>query len=275
MFFFRLSLILALFFQLAVLWAQEDIPTSQPATQGKTLTQNDLQIEMMKLELQKCQLENEKLQLEMDRLRLQGGSPSVSAPTPAVPDKGDIDNKKGGIVNLDASAKAEELAKENKDNTRMIIFDTENCEVWIGGTRYPLFELRNVMQDLEWKYKSDLVTTQPNGNRRFKYSYKNISLEKYENENFGIFTIEKPKDDQDFQMSTVEGIGLDAPESDVRNLFQNKYFHFEGEERQDKTYDLKYKHEHGLFGWDDKIDFVLDKKNHLLIEMKYGVLDEH
>ncbi len=261
----------------AVAYAQDDsfLATPTPGAPPK-ITQHYLDIEMMKLELQKCQLDNEKLQLEIDRMKLQKGfgAETVSTPVPT-PAQKDMDNKKDGTINFEASTRAEELSKENSSNPKMIIFDTQNAELWIEGTRYPVYELHHVMKDKNWPMKRDLVTTKSDGTRRFKYSYLNISLEKYENEKFGVFTVEKPTTDQDFQILTVEGVGFDISENEVRNRFQNEYFRYDNEDRGSKIYYLKYKHTHGFLGWDDKLVFGFDIKTHNLAEIKYGVLDEN
>ncbi len=273
----RSFMALAIFFSGSLAFAQDDSSMATPTeVMHRKTTQHDLDMEMMNLELQKCQLDNEKLQLEIDRLRLQKGFGPEAASTPvSQPPKRDEDNKNGSTINLEASTRAEELSKENSANPKIIIFDTQNAELWIEGTRYPVYELFHVMKDKDWPYKRDLVTTKSDGTRRFKYSYQNISLEKYENEKFGVFTIEKPKDDQDFQVLTIEGVGLDVSENEVRNRFQNEYFRYDNEERNDKIYYLRYKHTHGFLGWDDKLVFGFDVKTHNLVEIKYGVLDEN
>jgi len=116
---------------------------------------------------------NEKLQLEIDRLRLQKGfGPTANPTTPPLAAK-----KEDGKINFEASTRAEQMAKEHSDNPKTLIFDTQNAELWIEGVRYPVYELYHVMMDKKWDLKRTHVTTKANGTRRFKYSYRNISLE--------------------------------------------------------------------------------------------------
>jgi hypothetical protein len=269
----RLVLILLAFLLAGGLCAQEKIASPTPVSSPKktSVSEHDLEIQMMKLEMERCRLENEKLKLEIERLRLQKGFGS-----PAEPNKPSGDSKKeDGKINFEASTRAEQMVKEHSDNPKMIIFDTQNKELWIEGVRYPVYELYHVMQDKKWDLKRTHVTTKANGTRRFKYSYRNISLEKYENKKYGVFTIVRGKNDEDFQFSTIEGVGFEVAESEVRNRFQNEYFVYDGEERQKDKHFLKYKHSHGFLGWDEKLVFGFDAKTNQLTEIKYGVLDEN
>lgn len=269
---FRIVLSLTAFFLAQALWAQEDDASSTPVSHKKTVSasEHDLEIQMMKLEMEKCQLQNEKLQLEIDRLRLQKGfGPSANPTTPPT------SKKEEGKINFEASTRAEQMSKEHSDNPKMIIFDTQNSELWIEGVRYPVYELYHVMQDKKWDMKRTQVTTKANGTRRFKYSYRNISLEKYEDKKYGVFAVAKGKNDEDFQFLTIEGVGFDVAEGEVRNRFQNEYFVFDGEERHKDKHFLKYKHSHGFLGWDEKLMFGFDAQTNNLTEIKYGILDEN
>jgi hypothetical protein len=255
------------------LWAQEDITSPTPVSSSKktAVSERDLEIQMMKLEMEKCQLQNEKLQLEIERLRLQKGfGPSANPTQPPAASK-----KEEGKINFEASTRAEQMAKEHSDDPKMIIFDTQNGELWIEGVRYPVFELYHVMLDKKWELKRTLVTTKGDGTRRFRYKYKNISLEKYENKKYGVFVATKGNNEGDFQILTIEGVGFDISDGEVRNRFQNEYFRYDGENRDKKIFYLKYKHTHGFLGWDDKLVYGFDAQTKNLAEIKYGVLDEN
>jgi hypothetical protein len=248
--FHRLVLTLSVFWLVGGLLAQEKNASPTPAPQKKAVvTERDMEIQMMKLEMEKCRLENEKLQLEIERLRLQKG---FGTSAEAVKPSGDS-KKEEGKINFEASTRAEQMSKEHSDNPKMIIFDIQNKEVWIEGVRYSVYGLHYAMQDKKWEMKRKIVTTKASGMRRFKYSYRNISLEKYENKKYGVFTIAKGSNSEDFQVLTIEGVGFDITDGEVRNRFQNEYFRFDRESRDKNKFYLKYKQSHGFLGWDEKL----------------------
>jgi hypothetical protein len=269
----RLVLTLFSFLLVQGLWAQDDVVSPTPVFSKKKISasENDPDFQMMKMEMEKYRLQNEKLKLEINGLKLQKGLGSPVNLTP----QSDKSKKEEGKINLEASARAEQQAKENSDNPKMIIFDTQNGELWIEAVRYPVYEIYHVMQNKKWKMKRTLITTQANGMRRFKYSFRNISLEKYENKKYGIFVMAERKNDEDFQIQTIEGVGFGVPEGEARNRFQNENFRFDGEGRSKNIFYLRYKRTHGFFGWDDKLAFGFDARTEKMVEVKYGVLDEN
>ena len=218
------------------LHAQDEIASSTPVSPKKKVfaTEQDPETEMMKIEIEKCRLQNGKLQLEINELKLRQGTGSAN-PTPQ---NGKL-KKENGRFNDEASARAEQLAKENGDQPKLIIFDTQNGELWIEGVRYPVYELYHVMQDKNWEMKKTLVTTKANGMRRFKYSFRNISLEKYEDKKYGVFAMTEGKSDGDFQIRTNEGAGFGVPDGKLRNQFQNEDFRFDGESRSKRYVPFK------------------------------------
>ncbi len=247
-----------------VLWAQT--PTAEPTPSGPA----SLQLEEQRLEIEKLKLENEKLQLELEKAQFQATQTAV----PQGKNQTSQGNTKGDVkvYQSDASQKAEELAKANKDKENLLVLDLVNGEVWNKGVRYNLHELYTLAEDRGWKMGKKLDEMDTSNHERYLYQYRNISLLKYENRDRGIFKMTAPASPDDLDFLTPEGISFASPDGDVRDAFENVYFSYDREGHEGRRMALRYDHSRGL-AFDDKIEVVFDKDGKMA-ELRYGVLDE-
>jgi hypothetical protein len=246
------------------LWAQT--PTDEPTPSAPVSTQ----IEQEKLEIEKLKLENEKMQLEMEKMTLQATQTAVPVQTSPTP-KGDV-KEDVKVYQSEASQKAEELAKANKDKENLLVLDLVNGEVWNKGIRYNIHELYTLAEDRGWKMTKSLNERDVAGHARTLYKFRNTSLLKYENRDMGIFKVTAPSGTDDFDFLTPDGISFSSSTGDVRNAFQSMYFTYDREEHQGRFNVLRYNHSRGL-AFSDKLEVGFDRDGKMA-ELRYGVLDE-
>ena len=246
------------------LWAQT--ATEEPTPSGPA----SLQIEEQKLEIEKLKLEKDKLQLEMQKMQLQATQTAVPETNGKAPKRDSRDEMK--VYQAEASNKAGEAAKANKDKENLLVLDLVNDEVWNKGVRYNLHELYTLAEDRGWKMTHKTDSFDPAGHQRVLYQYRNISLLRYENRDRGIFTITEPKDEGDFDFLTTEGISSASSSGDVRNNFQSLYFTYDREDRRGPFSILKYNHGRGM-AFADKLEVFFDREGKMA-KLRYGVLDE-
>jgi hypothetical protein len=251
----------------APLYAQQaPSPTPEPAgSRG----QSSFETQKQKLELERLQLENEKLQMELDRMKAEKSravTAGKAAPTPTT-------KEELASFQKDESKKVEDLAKADKDQDDLFVFDFVNSELWYKGTRYYVHEFYDMAGDQGWKISNKVYEYNPSGYARRLYRYKNVTLLKYDGAKRGIFTWTAPKESGDFRFTTPEGVTSDSGTEDIRNDFQSVYFEFDGQKRKDKNEVLRYKHSRGL-DFADRLEFTLDPQGRLL-QIRYGALDEH
>jgi hypothetical protein len=250
--------------------------TTQGFTQGNTLTPavsvSTLEKEKKKLELDRLQLENEKLKFEIEKMKLQ----ATAVPNP---DKKEKSQKQGNdkedaqIFQADASKKAEDLAKKNKEKVDLLILDFANAEVWHHGVRYSLHEFYSLSQDEKWPIEKRVDGRKPNGYPRYLYRVHNVLLRRYQDMDRGIIEIKPPIKEGDFNILTPEGISFNSSIGDIRTAFQSLYFSYDGQDERGSLKALKYKHSKGL-SFSDKLEFLFDQDGKMA-QIRYGVLDEH
>ena len=241
-------------------------PTDVPTPSGLV----SLQIEEQKLEIEKLKLEKDKLQLEMQKMQLQATQTAI--PGEKGKDSKGLSNEEMKAYQAEASNKAEEAAKDNKDKQNLLVLDLVNDEIWNQGVRYSLHELNAWAEDRGWKMTRKTEELDPAGHQRILYQYRNISLFRYENRDRGIFTITAPKNEGDFEFLTIEGISFASSEGDARNAFQSRYFTYDREEHKGALAVLCYNHGRGL-SFSDKLELSFDREGKMT-QLKYGVLDE-
>lgn len=230
----------------------------------------NLEKERLQLELERCRLEKERLELEIERLRLQKG---FGAPVEAKEKSETKKSREKDERDLTVSVRAENISKEHEGDPAFVVFDTVNAELWVEGVRYSVYELDELFRYKGWPAVEKVVTRKPNGTPRTRVSFRNLSLEKYQDKKYGVFVFQKPEDLEDFRLQTVEGVSFETALTEVRNRFQNEYFRYDGMDRKKDRVELKYKHAR-KWKWDDRLIFIFDRRTETLSELRFGVLGE-
>jgi hypothetical protein len=233
-------------------------------------TDSSKSIEQEKLDIEKLKLDNERLKLEIEKMKLQG-KPVASSPNDA---KTKGDSKEALLAyQADFSKKTEDLAKEKKDEENILVLDLVNSEVWNKGVRYSIHDFYNLAEDRGWKMTKKLDERGSSGNGRYLYQNRNVSFLKYENHDRGIIALQAPGSPDGLEFVTPDGISFQSSSGDVRNAYENIFFHYEAQDEVGNFKVLKYKHGRGL-SFDDKLEFYFDREGKL-VKLRYGVLDEH
>jgi hypothetical protein len=258
-----------MFLILGQLWADD---TSVNPTPIPTLTSSGLELEKNQLEIEKLQLENEKLKLEMDKMKFQ----ATLTPGPGSSNENhDNDAKKDEKIAAyldDESQKTKDLATQNKDKDDLLIVDFANAESWYKGVPYTLHNLHTLAMDQKWSMSKRVEERNSAGIARNMYQIKNLSLLRYEDKDRGIVKIDSPQKEGDLKILTPEGISFDSSVGDVRSVFQNLYFKYEGQDNRDGLKIIRYEHGRGL-GFSDKLEVWIDKEGKIKT-IRFGVLDE-
>jgi hypothetical protein len=254
-------------FSAAPLYADQ-APSSTPESAGSP-DPSSFETQKQKLELKRLQLENEKLQMELNQMKAEKETPvpvSKTKPTPTT-------KEELASFQEDESKKSEALAKADKDEAGLFVFDFVNSEVWYKGTRFYIHQFYDLAEDQNWKILNKVYEYNPSGYARRLFQYRNVSLLKYDGAARGIFTWTAPKNPGDFRFTTPEGVTSESGAEDIRDDFQSIYFEPDGQKRKDKNEVLRYKHSRGL-DFADRLEFTVDPQGKIL-QIRYGVLDEH
>lgn len=223
------------------------------------------------MELEKLRLEKEKLELEVEKLKLQA---TLGPSTEVKNEKRLKADKKEDLEKFqsDYSAQAKALSQQHKEEADLFVMDFVNSELWYKGTRYGIHEWESLVGNQGWKLSSRVDGRDPSGHARNLYSYRNVSLLRYEGRKRGVLTFKVPIADGDFRFLTPEGVSFASLQEDVRNAFKNEYFDFDRQKRDKQGIRLRYTHK---LSWqfDDKVEvsFGPDAK---MNDLRYGVLDE-
>ena len=231
-------------------------------------TEKDLEVEKLKLQLERSDLEKEKLELQIEKLKMQAPAPTATAgPKTKDEKKAELEEKS----KQEAQA-AEQLAQDHKADSDLFVLDLANGDVWFQGARYRIYELNDLMKDQGWKVDRDLVTRKANGQGRFRYTVANLSMEKYEGEEFGVVDWKAPQQAGDYKFLIPGGFSFDSTQTEFRNNFLPPSFTYDREKHKKKDLILQYKRAK-KWKWDDQLHFIFGPDNKLK-EVQYGVMAE-
>jgi hypothetical protein len=224
------------------------------------------------MDIEKLRLENQKLELEVEKMKLQA---TLGPSAYTKPERQPTTDKRDNVEKFQAgySDQAQSLAQQHQSETDLLVTDFVNSELWYQGTRYGIHEWEALAGNQGWKVSTILNGRDPGGHARNLYSYRNVSLLRYEGRKRGVLILKAPIGEGDFRILTPEGLSFASPPEDVRNTLKNEYFDFDAQKRNKKGISLRYIHKMKR-QFADKIEISFDK-NSKMTDIRYGVLDEH